>query len=57
MHVHVAGHDGEAKFWLEPEIELAMSHDLAKHEINSIKSIIQEHKDELTTAWQKHLGS
>ena len=23
MHVHVGSSDGEAKFWLEPEVELA----------------------------------
>jgi hypothetical protein len=25
MHVHVKGSDGEAKFWMEPEIELAQN--------------------------------
>lgn len=25
MHVHVSHSDGEAKFWLEPQIELANS--------------------------------
>ena len=57
MHVHVAGHDGDAKFWLEPEIELAMSHDIAQHQINSIKKMVEDHKDEITNAWREHLGS
>ncbi len=26
MHVHVISGDGEAKFWLEPEIELAKNY-------------------------------
>jgi hypothetical protein len=26
MHVHVASADGEAKFWLEPRLELAEAH-------------------------------
>jgi hypothetical protein len=25
IHVHVGSSDGEAKFWIEPEIELAVS--------------------------------
>lgn len=25
MHVHVQGPDGEAKFWLEPSVELAQN--------------------------------
>ena len=57
MHVHVKGQDGDAKFWLEPEVELAMSHDMADHNLNDIKKIIEEHKDELKNAWREHLGS
>ena len=57
MHVHVAGSDGDAKFWLEPEIDLAMQRGLAKHRLNEIKKIIEDHRDELTNAWREHLGS
>ncbi len=57
MHVHVAGSDGDAKFWLEPEVELTMAHDLTKHHVNEIRKIIEEHIDELTNAWREHLGS
>ena len=57
MHVHVASADGDAKYWLEPAIELAMSTCIAQHELNSIQQIIEEHKDELTNAWRNHLGS
>ena len=57
MHVHVAGANGDAKFWLEPFVELAMSNGISKHELNDIEKIIGEHKDELTNAWREHLGS
>ncbi len=57
MHVHIACADGDAKYWLEPAIELAMSTGIAQHELNSIQKIIEEHKDELTNAWRTHLGS
>lgn len=30
IHIHVTCPAGEAKFWLEPEIELARSHGLAE---------------------------
>ena len=56
MHVHIAGSGGDAKFWLEPETELAMSHNLAKHEINLLYSIVKERRDELKNAWKEHLG-
>ena len=57
MHVHVAMAGGSAKFWLEPKIELAMSNDIARHRINSIQKIIENHKDEITNAWKEHLGT
>ena len=55
MHVHVASSDGDAKFWLEPEVELAMQKGMASHRINDIREIIEDHRDELTQAWRKHL--
>ena len=36
MHVQVMTSDGEAKFWLEPDISLAQNHGLSKAEITNI---------------------
>ncbi len=57
MHVHVACSEGQAKFWLEPRIEVAMARGLATHRINDIRKIIEEHHDELTNAWREHLDT
>jgi hypothetical protein len=57
MHVHVQTGDGEAKFWLEPEIELAQSHGLAQQEVHTIEGLIQQRKNELIDAWRTHFGS
>ena len=57
MHVHVAGSDGDAKFWLEPAIELAMQRGLPDHRLNEIRKIVEDHRDELASAWHEHLGS
>jgi len=54
MHVHVYCGDGEAKFWLEPEIELANNHRLSRGQIKEIERIIEVHYDELKGAWHKH---
>jgi len=54
MHVHVYCADGEAKFWLEPEIELAKNHRLPRKRLKEVEQIIEEHVDELKAAWQKH---
>jgi hypothetical protein len=56
MHVHVYCGDGEAKFWLEPEIELARNYCLSRLQLKQIEEIIEDHYNELTSAWQKHFN-
>ena len=57
IHVHVISGDGEAKFWLEPEIELAKNFRYSRKQIKEIEILIEEHYDELIGAWRKHFGS
>ena len=42
LHVHVYHAEGEAKFWLEPQIAQAL---------------IEEHEHDIRDAWQRHFGS
>ena len=56
MHVHVYCGDGEAKLWLEPEIELARNYRLSRLQLKQIEEIIEDHHDELTSAWQEHFN-
>ena len=56
MHVHVYTPDGEAKFWLEPELELAISKGLKTSELKVAESLIKEHHHEIKEAWKKHFG-
>ncbi|MDA3933826.1 MAG: DUF4160 domain-containing protein [Gammaproteobacteria bacterium] len=56
-HVHVYSTDGEAKFWLEPRLELARNYRLTKVQLREIETIIERHIDELNTAWRHHFGS
>ncbi len=56
MHVHVYCGDGEAKFWLEPEIELARNYRLSRLQLKQIEEIIEDHYNELTSAWQRHFN-
>lgn len=53
-HVHVACADGEAKFWLRPEIELAKNYNLTRQQLREIEAIVEEHRDEFIAAWRKH---
>ena len=56
MHVHAIGPRGEAKFWLEPEVELARNYRLTATELRLVKELIEEHEDEIKAAWRKHFG-
>ena len=46
MHVHVQSADGEAKLWLEPEIEIANSYNLSSKELRKIRTVIEERQQE-----------
>ncbi len=56
IHIHVLSADGEAKFWLDPEIELAKNHHLSRKKLKEIESFIEVHYDELIDAWKRHFG-
>ena len=56
MHVHVISGDGEAKFWLEPEIELTKNHHYSRKQLKQIESLIEVHYNELISAWQRHFS-
>ena len=53
-HVHVSSPDGEAKFWLEPEIELARNHRLSDQDLTRIRTLILAREDEIRDAWDSH---
>ena len=57
LHVHVQSADGEAKFWIEPGIELAESCRLRNDQISGVLDLIQEHEDEIRAAWRRHFGA
>jgi hypothetical protein len=57
MHVHVHAPSGEAKFWIEPQIELAVNYGLPGKQVNTALRLVQEHEDEIRRAWQAHFGS
>jgi hypothetical protein len=57
MHVHVISPDGEAKFWLEPEIALALNKGLSQTELTELRKIVGERQNEIREHWRKHFTS
>lgn len=57
MHIHVSHTDGEAKFWLEPKVELAMNQGLSQKQIGEALDLVKHHFEEIRNAWNIHFGS
>ncbi|HEY0971102.1 MAG TPA: DUF4160 domain-containing protein [Gemmatimonadales bacterium] len=56
VHVDVAHPDGEAKFWLEPGIELAVFIGLSSRQIADAEGVVRRHQEEIRHAWTRHFG-
>lgn len=56
MHIHVIFHGYEAKFWLEPEIELAKNSGIPEYELGKIKRIVEKYADRFKEQFQQHIG-
>lgn len=54
MHVHVITTEGEAKFWMEPEIALARNYGLAEQVVNRALKLIVDRQQEIRDAWNQH---
>lgn len=57
MHVHVSHAEGEAKFWLEPQIILAQNIGLSAKVLRQAQSLIEEYEHDIRTAWHRHFGN
>ncbi|MCH8218481.1 MAG: DUF4160 domain-containing protein [Planctomycetes bacterium] len=56
VHIHVSSPDGEAKFWMTPSVELSKNIGFSEHQIHELTKVVEEHKDEIQSAWNKHFG-
>lgn len=56
LHVHVTSADGEAKFWLEPGIELAQNSGLDERQVRAVQALIERNEDVIRNAWRRHFG-
>lgn len=57
IHVHVAHPDGEAKFWLTPDVHLPTSIGLNQRQLREARAIIETHLGEITNAWNHHFNA
>jgi hypothetical protein len=56
MHIHVHGQAGEAKFWIDPQVELAQNYGLSDRELNLVRTLIEEREHDIRNTWNRHFG-
>ena len=56
IHVHVAHADGEAKFWLTPQVVLATQTGLSDTQIRQAQAVVNAHLKEIQDAWNAHFS-
>jgi hypothetical protein len=57
IHIHVTCEHGEAKFWIEPVVSLAISYGLTPRKLAEIQKIVEDSKNEIIKAWQRHFSN
>ncbi len=53
-HIHVINGDGEAKFWLEPEVTLVRSDGLNARILRRLAKVVRERQQEIEGAWHEY---
>ena len=53
-HVHASRDGIEAKFWLNPIVELCRNTGFADHEIRRIRRIVDANRDLFLRKWHEH---
>ena len=56
MHIHVVKAENTAKFWLEPNIELAKNAGFNSKELSTIQEIIENNADDFKSRYKAHIG-
>ena len=57
MHVHIHHANGEAKFWLVPQIELAQNYGLSQNALKEVEALVRKHEKEIRDGWQRHFSN
>lgn len=53
-HIHIVSADGESKFWMEPEIEIAKNYYHSAKQIKEIEQLIKENRHAIIHAWNQY---
>lgn len=54
LHVHVRSGDGEAKIWLEPQVQVASSFGLDAATLRELVGVVQANRALIERAWNAY---
>jgi hypothetical protein len=52
----VLGRQGEAKFWLHPEVRVAASVGFDRRALSELVTVVEQRREEIERAWHEHFG-
>ena len=55
-HVHVRHGERVGKFWLVPQVALAGAWGMSAAELNQLRKIVQDKRQEFERAWHEYFG-
>ena len=56
LHIHVLGAGGEAKFWLQPEVNLADSAGMDAKTLRRLMVMVQDNRAQIERAWHDYFA-
>ena len=54
VHIHIKKGEGEANFWLTPNVTLAESWNMKVSELTRAQEIVVEHRQEILDLWNRY---
>jgi len=54
VHIHIKKGEGEAKFWVTPNVTLAESWSMKVSELTRAQEIVVEHQREILDLWNRY---
>jgi len=56
MHIHIVSNGAEAKFWVEPTVEMAVNNGFGTVELNELGKLVKDNENKIRDSWNKHFG-
>ena len=56
VHIHVRSSDGEAKFWLIPEVKLSRNDGFNARVLKELSEVVEQNKASFLEAWNDYFS-